>query len=75
MGPRREVPPAEQLENLRRARDHYYALADRIRDGEANSSETSEERLARERDARRIAAAYDKSFNIQKAMIGRRLRG
>ena len=73
-GRKPEVPPAEQLEGLRKARDHYSELADNIRDGSSDSSETSEQRRAGESAARRIAAAYENSFNNLKAVINRRGR-
>ena len=57
---RKESTPSEQLWELRKARDRYNALADQVRD----SSELilADEKLDREREARRIASAYDKSI-------------
>jgi hypothetical protein len=57
---RKETTPSEQLWELRKARDRYTALADHVRD----SSELilADEKLEREREARRIAAAYEKSI-------------
>ena len=56
-----EVTPEEQLQGLREARDRYVALADRLRDG-ADIQEIPEKKLELERDARRIANAYEKSI-------------
>ena len=56
-----EVTPEEQLQGLREARDRYVALADRLRDG-TDDLENPEKRLELERDARRIANAYEKSI-------------
>ena len=68
MGRKREVSAAEQLEGLRKARDHYLALADQIH--EAREPDVSQStRWANEREARRLAAAYDNSFKIQSALI------
>jgi hypothetical protein len=69
MGRRQEIPPEQQLEDLRMASDYYRGVADRIRDGEDNSSESPEHRQAREQYARRISAAYEISFNTQNALI------
>jgi hypothetical protein len=66
---RKEVPPALQLENLRKARDSYTALADRIRDTALEPGETWAMREMREQDARRVAAAYENSFNTQNALL------
>lgn len=57
---RKESTPSEQLWELRKARDRYNAIADQVRD----SSELilADEKLEREREARRIAAAYEKSI-------------
>jgi hypothetical protein len=69
---RRETTSAEQLVELRKARDRYKALADQFREeGDAVASQfqsegdplaVMEEKLKRERDARRIANAYEKSI-------------
>jgi hypothetical protein len=67
---------AEQLVELRKARDRYKALADRFREeGDALAGRferqgdpviVMQEKLAHERDARRIANAYEKSIaNIE----------
>ncbi|HEY2836824.1 MAG TPA: hypothetical protein VGI89_09660 [Rhizomicrobium sp.] len=69
MGRKREVPAAEQLDGLRKARDHYLALADQIHNAAREPSESQEIRWGNEREARRLAAAYDNSFNIQSALI------
>jgi hypothetical protein len=69
MGRKREVPASEQLESLRKARDHYLALADHIRGAAREAAESPEHHWAREREARRVAAAYDNSFKIQSALI------
>jgi hypothetical protein len=69
---RKEMTSAEQLVELRKARDRYKALADsfskegdiladRFRD-EGDPLIVMEEKLKRERDARRIANAYEKSI-------------
>jgi hypothetical protein len=58
---RKEIPPSEQLWGLRKARDRYVALADQLRD-DIDLLQRPEEKLARERDARRIAQAYEKSI-------------
>lgn len=63
-----ETTPSEQLVALRKARDHYVALADELRD-RVGSSETSDETL--ERDARRIANAYEKSVANMTAELAR----
>jgi len=73
---RREMSSAEQLVELRKARDRYKALADRFREeGNALAGRVErhgdpvtvmQEKLAHERDARRIANAYEKSIaNIE----------
>jgi len=71
-----EMSSAEQLVELRKARDRYKALADRFREeGDALASRfesdgdpliVMQEKLKHERDARRIANAYEKSIaNIE----------
>lgn len=72
MGRIREIPPAEQLEGLRRARDHYRALAECIHNTAREPNESLESHWTREREARRLAAAYDNSFKIQSALIAPR---
>ena len=72
MNARKEMSSAEQLVELRKARDRYKALADRFReegDAAANQFESEsdplivmQEKLKHERDARRIANAYEKSI-------------
>jgi hypothetical protein len=57
---RKESTPSEQLWELRKARDRYNALADRLRDGPELA--LADEKLEREREARRFAAAYEKSI-------------
>jgi hypothetical protein len=69
---RKEMTSAEQLVELRKARDRYKALADSFRkEGDALAGRVRvqgdplcvmEEKLKRERDARRIANAYEKSI-------------
>ena len=56
-----ETTPSEQLIALRKARDHYMAIADHLKDGSRDTATNPEDRQ-RERDARRIASAYDKSI-------------
>lgn len=56
-----ETTPAEQLIALQKARDQYVALADRLRDS-ADAPGGAEEKARQERDARRIADAYEKSI-------------
>ncbi len=58
---RKEMTSAEQLVELRKARDRYNALADQFRD-QGDPLAAMEERLKREQDARRIANAYEKSI-------------
>jgi hypothetical protein len=58
---RKEISPNEQLSELRKARDRYNALADQFRDS-IEFFGKPEEKWARERDARRIAQAYEKSI-------------
>jgi hypothetical protein len=58
---RKEIAPAEQLSGLRSAYGRYKALADQIRD-ETDFPGTEEEKQEREREARRIAHAYEKSI-------------
>ncbi|MES2293710.1 MAG: hypothetical protein V4527_10480 [Pseudomonadota bacterium] len=65
-----EVPAAQQLEGLRKARDYYNALADEIHNAPLASSETKTQHARREQDARRVAAAYENSFNIQNELLG-----
>ena len=67
---RTEVPPAQQLESLRKARDHYNALADQLHNAKPEPPETVEMLRAREQDARRVAAAYENSVNTQQALLG-----
>ena len=69
MQQRREIPPAQQLESLRKAWDHYRALADQIHHGEPQDGETQQHKWAREQNARRVAAAYENSFNTQNALL------
>lgn len=67
-----EMSSAEQLVELRKARDRYKALADHFREeGDALASRfesegdpliVMQEKLKYERDARRIANAYEKSI-------------
>jgi len=67
-----EMSSAEQLVELRKARDRYKALADRFREegdalaqrfeSEGDPLAVMQEKLAHERDARRIANAYEKSI-------------
>jgi hypothetical protein len=68
---RKEIPPGEQLLGLRKARDRYQALADQVRD-DIDLLQQPEEKLTRERDARRIAQAYEKS--IQNMVTSCRIR-
>ena len=70
---RKEIPPSEQLWGLRKARDRYVALADQLRD-DIDLLQRPEEKLARERDARRIALAYEKSIeNMVESCRSRRI--
>lgn len=57
---RKEIPPSEQLWGLRHARDHYQALADKLKD-DPDFEGTPGEKRERELEARRIAGAYEKS--------------
>ena len=68
---RKEVPPGQQLEGLRKARDHYNALADQIHNTLPVPGESRVQHLARENDARRVAAAYGNSVSIQQALLPR----
>jgi protein TonB len=54
-----EATPAEQLKALRETRDRYAARADRLRE---STDLDPEIKLAEERNARRIAHAYEKSI-------------
>jgi hypothetical protein len=65
-----ETTPSEQLVALRKARDRYVALADRFKDN-PDSVTTRLEDHQRERDARRIASAYDKSITNMAAKMVR----
>ncbi|MES2293967.1 MAG: energy transducer TonB [Pseudomonadota bacterium] len=68
-----EPTPAEQLKELRKARDRYAALAERLHDG-ADPGLDPEEALAKERDARRILHAYEKSIansEVRMSSMGR----
>ena len=69
---RTEVPPTQQLEDLRKARDHYSALADQIHNTLPGFGETAMQHRAHERHARKIAAAYDNSANNQQALLDRK---
>jgi len=69
MESRKEVPPTQQLESLRKARDHYSALADQIHNTVPEAGESRAQHWAREKDARRVAAAYDNSVSIQQALL------
>lgn len=71
MDVRKEVPPAQQLESLRKARDHYNALADRIHNTSPEAGESRAQHWAREKNARRVAAAYGNSVIIQQALLPR----
>lgn len=72
-GGRREATPAEMLEGLRRARDYYGVLADRIGEIARNPAEARDAWQAWERKARRFARAYERSFNIQYRMMHSRM--
>ena len=65
-----ETTSSEQLLALRKARDHYAALAEQLRD-ETDPPRESVEDLARECDARRIANAYEKSIANMTAKMTR----
>ena len=69
MESRKEVPPTQQLEGLRKARDHYSALADQIHGTPPASGESRAQHWAREKHARRVAAAYGNSVSIQQALL------
>jgi hypothetical protein len=69
---RKEIPPAQQLEGLRKARDHYSALAEQIHNSPPASGESRADHWAREKNARRVAAAYGNSAQIQQALLGRK---
>ena len=56
-----EATPSEQLVELCKARDRYVAMADHLK-GHADAITTRLEDHQRERDARRIAKAYEKSI-------------
>ncbi len=56
-----EPTPAQQLIELRKARDRYVTLAERLHES-AEPGPDPERALAEERDARRIANAYEKSI-------------
>ena len=56
-----EITPSEQLAELRKARDRYAAIADHLK-ANPGSAKMRPENRKRERDARRIADAYDKSI-------------
>jgi hypothetical protein len=64
-----ESTPSEQLVALRQARDHYVALAESLK--EHVGAATPQEEQERERDARRIAQAYDKSITNMAAKMVR----
>jgi hypothetical protein len=63
-----ETTPNQQLLELRRARDRYAALAEQTRE---QASQTSEEELERQQDARRILLAYEKSIANMTASMDR----
>lgn len=65
-----ESTPSEQLVALRKARDRYVALADHLKDSSGTVTTRLEDRQ-RERDARRIARAYDKSITNMAAKMVR----
>ena len=65
-----ETTPSEQLVALRKARDRYVALADRFKDSSDTVTTKLDDRQ-RERDARRIASAYDKSITNMAAKMVR----
>ncbi len=65
---RRETTPSQQLLELRQARDRYAALAEQSPD---QASEIPEEELERQRDARRILLAYEKSIANMAARMDR----
>ena len=62
--------PSEQLVALRKARDRYVALADHLKDSSGTVTTRLEDRQ-RERDARRITRAYDKSITNMAAKMVR----
>lgn len=57
-----EPSPAEQLRELRKARDRYAALAEQLHDS-ADPELGPDEKMARELDARRILRSYEKSIS------------
>jgi hypothetical protein len=65
---RRETTPSQQLLELRQARDRYAALAEQTDD---QAPEISDEDLERQRDARRILLAYEKSIANMTARMDR----
>ena len=65
-----ETTSSEQLMALREARDRYVALADHLKDSSSSVTTRLEDRQ-RERDARRIARAYDKSITNMAAKMVR----
>lgn len=66
-----ERSPAEQLEALCNARDYYTGLAETLHNRLMTSAQPSERDERHEKKARRFAAAYDRSVEIQRAMIGK----
>jgi hypothetical protein len=68
-GRRQEIAPAEQLESLRRARDHYLGLAETIHAAGPRPGEARKVWRARELNARRIALAYQKSLATQARLM------
>jgi hypothetical protein len=57
-----EKTPSEQLVELRKARDRYAAMADHLKTN-PGPTKLRQETRQRERDARRIADAYEKSIS------------
>ncbi|MBN9545498.1 MAG: hypothetical protein J0I19_08490 [Alphaproteobacteria bacterium] len=66
-----ERSPAEQLEALCNARDYYTGLAETLHNRLMTPTQPSERDERHEKKARRFAAAYDRSVEIQRAMIGK----
>ncbi len=63
------MTPSEQLVELRKARDRYAAMADHLKTNPGPAMQRQDNRQ-RERDARRIADAYEKSIaNMTSKMI------
>ena len=66
-----ELTPAQQLEQLCQARDYYVSLVESIQKKVAAGNPITERDERHAKKARRFAAAYERSVEIQRALMDR----